>query len=64
LFEEDRDVAYFGSDEELVDKVRFYLGHEEERVRMARAAYERVVAGCHTYTDRMRAILKLAAEFL
>jgi glycosyltransferase involved in cell wall biosynthesis len=44
-FEEGREVACFASAEELVDKVKYYLAHEAERRRIARAGYERCIAG-------------------
>lgn len=57
LFEENREAAYFGSVEELLDKVRYYLSHEDERQRIAKAGYRRVTAGRHTYLDRLKEIL-------
>lgn len=58
LFEEGKEAAYFESPEELVDKVRYYLHHDEERQRIAEAGYQRVIAGKHTYQDRLEEILK------
>jgi glycosyltransferase involved in cell wall biosynthesis len=59
LFAEDREAAYFDSDEELVDKVRFYLSHEVMRRRIAEAGYHKVKE--YTWKARMRecvAVLK------
>ena len=58
LFAEGREAAYFGSPEELVDKVRYYLQHEEERQRIAEAGHRRVMRGKHTYQNRLEEILK------
>lgn len=56
FFREGETVATFGSADELLEKVRHYLAHPEERRRIAAAAYERVVHGGHTYRDRVRAL--------
>ena len=42
LFQEDVEAAFFDSDAEMIDKVHFYLQHEEIRQRVARAGYEKV----------------------
>ena len=59
FFEEGRDIACFGSSEELADKVAYYLRAEGERTRLARNGHERVVRGRHTYRDRLVQILDL-----
>jgi spore maturation protein CgeB len=53
-FEEDREAAYFSSFDELTDKLRFYVAHEEIRARIARAGYQRCLASPYRYTDRAR----------
>lgn len=55
-----REIDVFKNDRELVDKVRFYLAHPEERDRRAERAYERTVAE-HTYDREMKKILDCAA---
>lgn len=51
-FEEDREAAYFSSFEEMLDKFRYYLAHEEERQRIAWAGYQRCVCSSYRYVDR------------
>jgi hypothetical protein len=58
LFSEGDTVACFEGQDELVEKVRYYKAHAEERERIARRAHEHVVHGGHTYQDRARTILK------
>ena len=41
LFPEDREMIYFDSKEELLDKVRYYLAHDEARKRIAHAGWEK-----------------------
>lgn len=57
FFEEDKEMVCFGSDEELLDKVRYYLAHDEERQQIARAGHRRVWAKRYTYQDRLQEIL-------
>lgn len=47
LFEEDREAVFFDSSEELSEKLRFYLQHEEIRRRIAEAGRARVLANFH-----------------
>lgn len=56
IFREGESVVTFATAEELVDKVRHYLGRPEERQRIAAAAHERVIHGGHTYRDRVRTL--------
>ena len=56
-YEEGREVACFGSPEELVEKVRYYLGRESERARIAQAGYRRCVRE-HGLAVRAQAIIE------
>jgi spore maturation protein CgeB len=40
-FKEGKQVACFGSADELIEKVRYYLINEEERLKIAKSGYER-----------------------
>jgi hypothetical protein len=51
-FEEDREAVYFSSHEELVDKIRFYLAHEERRREIAEAGFQRCMRSNARYVDR------------
>ncbi|HET6248920.1 MAG TPA: glycosyltransferase [Tepidisphaeraceae bacterium] len=53
LFEEGVEAAFFGSDEELLDKTRFYLEHPDERERVAKAGLARCLSGKYSYHDRL-----------
>jgi len=50
-------VVMFNSREELIDKVRYYLAHPEERRQLAEKAYSITIQE-HTYTARVKEILK------
>ncbi|MEO7650912.1 MAG: glycosyltransferase [Bryobacteraceae bacterium] len=53
-FEEDREAVYFDSFGEMIEKIRFYVNHDDARRRIARAGYERCLRSAATYVDRAR----------
>jgi glycosyltransferase involved in cell wall biosynthesis/spore maturation protein CgeB len=55
------EIAVFHGTADCVEKLRHYLTHPEERVRMARAAQERALRE-HTYSNRVATILELAEQ--
>jgi len=57
LFEEGREAAFFGSDDELLEKVRYYLGHEDERAAIARAGRQKCLDAGYSETERMRGMI-------
>jgi spore maturation protein CgeB len=60
LFREGVEAEFFGSDEELLDKVRYYLGHPDARRRIAAAGRERCVSGRYSYSERVLDMLTTA----
>jgi spore maturation protein CgeB len=50
-FELDKEIVCYSGAEELVDKVRYYLDHEDERAAIAEAGFRRVMRE-HTYEKR------------
>lgn len=54
-----REQAIFETGKDLVERVRYYLDHEEERATIANAGYARTMAE-HTYLHRMRDIFARA----
>lgn len=57
MFEEDREAAFFGSDTEMLEKVRYYLAHEQERTAIARAGRQRCLESGYSETERMRLMI-------
>lgn len=51
------DFVFFENQADLLDKVAYYLEHEEERARIARNGYQRIAAG-HTYVHRAEEIIQ------
>ena len=58
LFEEGREAEFFDSEEELLDKVDFFLSHPIERERIARAGYDRCIRSGYSNQDQVRGILR------
>ena len=60
LFSEDNEAVFFNSPDELVAKVRSYLGRDEDRVRIAAAGHRKITQGRHSYGDRLAEIIQAA----
>jgi len=58
LFQEGREAEFFGSDDELVEKVRYYLAHPEQRREIAAAGRERCLRDGYSYHERLAEILE------
>ena len=50
-YEPGREIALFSSVDDMIDKIRYYLAHEDERSAIAARGYERTIAD-HTYRAR------------
>lgn len=53
------DFVYYESDEDLMRKCEYYLGHDEERERIAQNGYNKVKT-LHSYEDRIKEMLTIA----
>lgn len=58
LFEEDKEAVYFDSDEELLEKCRYYMTHNAERMAIAEAGHKRCVNSGYSNEGRINEILK------
>lgn len=61
LFIEDKEIVCFRSPEDLREKVRYYLAHDNEREYIARAGKSRALRE-HTLEHRLKRIIELAKE--
>ncbi len=61
LFEEDKEIVMFRTPEELIQKVDYYLEHEEEREQIARAGHERAMND-YTYEKKIKRLLDWVTE--
>lgn len=57
-YEDGKEMVFYRSLGDLVQKIKYYLAHNEERKRVAERAYERTMRE-HTYERRFEEILKL-----
>jgi spore maturation protein CgeB len=57
LFEESHEAAFFKSDEEFLEKVRYFVAHEQERAAIARAGRQRCLDAGYSETERMRLMI-------
>jgi hypothetical protein len=62
LFAEDREAAYFGDDDELVEQCRKWLADAEGRRRIAEAGLNAVISGGHGHPERLEEIIGAALE--
>lgn len=53
LFENGKEVVFFETHQELREKVKYYLSHEAEREKIARAGWQKVVKE-HTFDKRFK----------
>ncbi len=55
FYKENEEMVFYRTVGELIEKVRYYMDHEEERQKIARAGYERTMRE-HTYEKRFEEI--------
>lgn len=60
-FEIGKELETYETPEELEEKIRYYLSHEEERVEIAIRGYEKV-KNYHTYEIRLTQMMKILTE--
>lgn len=56
IFEEDKEIVMFKTPEELIDKVEYYLKHDDERKTIARRGQDKVLE-CYTYEKKLKKIM-------
>lgn len=58
MFEEEKEAAYFSSNEELLEKCRYYLEHESERNQIAEAGLQRCLHSGYSNEGMIRKVLQ------
>jgi spore maturation protein CgeB len=64
LFEEGKEAEYFDSNDELLEKVRYYLLNENDRKRIAAAGRERCIRSGYSNEARLSTMLDTAIQTL
>lgn len=62
LFVEDKEAVYFRSRSELLEKIKFYISHDEERLKIAAAGRQRCLADDYSQKGRMKFMLEAVLE--
>lgn len=57
------EADYFNNIEESIDKIKYYLAHDEERKRIAANGRSRLLADGHEVVDRAREIIRVFNEY-
>ena len=57
IFKEGENIAWFDSEDELLDKASYYMKHEDERHRIAEKGAA-LVHGGHSFVDRINMLLE------
>ncbi len=63
MFEPDAEVVAYRTPDECVEKIRYFLEHEQERARIAQAGQARTLRD-HTYRGRMAELAALVGQLL
>ena len=57
MYTADKEVVFYSSKEEFVNKICYYLEHEDERKKIAEAGYRRLLKGKNEVTDRVQYVM-------
>jgi spore maturation protein CgeB len=61
LFEDGKHLVGFDNPNDLIEKIKYYLAHPEEREAIARRGREEVLKN-HTYADRIKKLISLVTK--
>ncbi len=62
LFEENKEAAYFSSDEELLEKCQYYLSHDEQRKKIAEMGHLRCLQSDYSNLGMVKKVLKIILD--
>lgn len=59
MFEDGKEVVLYRNEQEFVEKIQYYLEHEDERMQIANAGYERLMRDGHEVGDRVEQVMEV-----
>jgi len=62
LFEERKEAEFFSDERELLEKTRYYLEHNEDRLKIAQGGHDRCLRSGYSYQERLQKVLALIFE--
>ena len=63
MFEPDKEIVVYRTPEECAELVQYYLDHDKEREKIAKAGQERTIRE-HTYHQRMEELIEIVGRYL
>ena len=61
ILEPDKEIVTFQSEEEMIDKIKYYIGNDDLRMKIAGAGQKRILKD-HTYEIRMKEFMKIIED--
>jgi len=58
LFEDGKDLVTYKTYDDMIEKTRYYLDHDDERIKIAESGYNKVIQN-HTYKKRIETVLRI-----
>ncbi|MCM3409925.1 CgeB family protein [Metabacillus litoralis] len=58
ILQEGKEADFFNSDEELIEKINFYLKRNDLREKISKNGYEKITSNQNTYRDRAISVMK------
>ncbi|MCM1236643.1 MAG: glycosyltransferase, partial [Ruminococcus flavefaciens] len=58
MYEENREIVFYRTKEDFVNKIIYYLNHDEERECIAQSGYERLLNSGHEASDRVKEVME------
>lgn len=62
LFQEGEEAEFFGSKEELLKKINYYIKNDKKRIEIANSGYLRCLKSKYTFTNRIQEIVNTLYE--
>lgn len=59
IFEEGKDIVFFDNTQELIEKIKYYLKNNQERLAIAQSAYNKIINGNYEVIDRAKFIIEV-----